>query len=49
MMLVAPREEILERLRELAVAGLSQLVLNPPFDGFDEFVDEVSKEIIARR
>ncbi|HLW71382.1 MAG TPA: LLM class flavin-dependent oxidoreductase [Candidatus Binataceae bacterium] len=46
--LVAPREEILDRLRQLAAAGLNQLVLNPPFEGFDEFVDEVSKEIIAR-
>jgi alkanesulfonate monooxygenase SsuD/methylene tetrahydromethanopterin reductase-like flavin-dependent oxidoreductase (luciferase family) len=46
--LVAPREEILKRLRELERAGLDQLVLNPPFDGFDEFVDEVSREILAR-
>jgi alkanesulfonate monooxygenase SsuD/methylene tetrahydromethanopterin reductase-like flavin-dependent oxidoreductase (luciferase family) len=46
--LVAPRDEILERLHELEGAGLNQLVLNPPFDGFDEFIDEVSREIIAR-
>ena len=46
--LVAPRDEILQRLRELESAGVNQLVLNPPYDGFDEFVDEVSHEIIAR-
>ncbi len=46
--LVAPREAIIEQLRALERAGLSQLVLNPPFDGFDEFVDEVADELIAR-
>ena len=46
--LVAPREAIVERLRELGRAGLDQLVLNPPLDGFEDFVDEVSSEIIAR-
>ncbi|MGH7838155.1 MAG: hypothetical protein ACREQC_10105, partial [Candidatus Binataceae bacterium] len=46
--LVAPREEILGRLRELEAAGLDQIVLNPPFDGFEEFVDEISNEIIAK-
>jgi 5,10-methylenetetrahydromethanopterin reductase len=46
--LVAPREAIIEQLRELESAGLSQLVLSPPFDGYNEFVDEVGEEIIAR-
>jgi 5,10-methylenetetrahydromethanopterin reductase len=46
--LVAPREEIVERLGELGRAGVNQLVLSPPMDGFDEFIDEVSSEIIER-
>jgi len=45
---VAPAEEIIERLRELGRAGMDQLVLNPPFIGFEEYVDEVSRQIIAR-
>ena len=46
--LVAPRAQIVERLRELGRAGLDQLVLNPPMDGFEDFIDEVSSEIIQR-
>jgi 5,10-methylenetetrahydromethanopterin reductase len=46
--LVAPRDELVERLRELGAAGVDQLVLNPPFDGFEEFIDEVATEIINR-
>lgn len=46
--LVGPREEIIERLRALERAGLDQIVLNPPMDGFDEYVDEVSREILER-
>ena len=46
--LVAPAEEIVARLRELGAAGVDQLVVNPPFDGFEEYVDEVSNAIIAR-
>jgi len=46
--LVAPADEIIARLRELERAGLKQLVLNPPFHGFDEFIDEVSGTIIAQ-
>jgi hypothetical protein len=46
--LVAPRHEIIEHLRGLERAGLDQLVLNPPFDGFDEFIDQVSRDVIER-
>jgi len=45
--LVGPREAIIERLRELERAGINQLVLNPPFDGYDAFIDEVADEVIA--
>lgn len=46
--LVAPREQIIEHMRELQRAGLDQLVLNPPFDGYDDYIDEVSGELIER-
>ncbi|MGH8011012.1 MAG: LLM class flavin-dependent oxidoreductase [Candidatus Binataceae bacterium] len=46
--LVATREEVIERLRALERAGLSQIFLNPPMDGFAEYVEEISNEIIAR-
>jgi len=44
--LVAPREEVLERLRSLERAGLSGVFLNPPLDGFEEYVDDFSREVI---
>lgn len=46
--LVAPREAIIEQLRELERGGLTQLVLSPPFDGYDEFIDEISEQIISK-
>ncbi|HKV56585.1 MAG TPA: LLM class flavin-dependent oxidoreductase [Candidatus Binataceae bacterium] len=46
--IVGPREEIIDRLRELERAGLDQVCLSPPMDGFDEYIDEVSREIIER-
>lgn len=45
--LVGPRTFIIDRLRDLERAGVNQLVLNPPFDGYDAFVEDVSNEIIA--
>ncbi len=44
--LVGTREELLDRLRTLARGGLNQIVLNPPMDDFDEFVDDFAAEII---
>ncbi|HJU28118.1 MAG TPA: LLM class flavin-dependent oxidoreductase [Candidatus Binataceae bacterium] len=44
--LVGPREEIIERLRELERNGLTQVFLNPPLDGFSDYVDEISRELI---
>ncbi|MGH7931752.1 MAG: LLM class flavin-dependent oxidoreductase [Candidatus Binataceae bacterium] len=46
--LVASREEIVERLHDLERAGLSQIFLNPPMDGFDDYVEEVSRDLIER-
>ena len=44
--LVAPREEVIERLRTLQRAGLTGVFLNPPLDGFEEYVDDFAHEII---
>jgi alkanesulfonate monooxygenase SsuD/methylene tetrahydromethanopterin reductase-like flavin-dependent oxidoreductase (luciferase family) len=44
--LVAPREEVLERLRALEREGLTGIFLNPPYDAFDEYVDDFAREII---
>jgi alkanesulfonate monooxygenase SsuD/methylene tetrahydromethanopterin reductase-like flavin-dependent oxidoreductase (luciferase family) len=46
--LVGHRDEIIERLRSLEQAGVSQIFLNPPLDGFNDYVDEFSREIIER-
>ncbi len=46
--MVAPADEIVARLRELNAAGVDELVLNPPYDGFEEFIDEVSQAIVER-
>ena len=46
--MVGPREELIDRLKALERAGLDQIVLNPPMDGFDEQVDEISHDLIAR-
>jgi len=40
------REEIIERLRALEQAGLDQLFLNPPMDGFDEYIDDIAREVV---
>jgi alkanesulfonate monooxygenase SsuD/methylene tetrahydromethanopterin reductase-like flavin-dependent oxidoreductase (luciferase family) len=44
--LVAPREEVLERLRALEHEGLTGVFLNPPYEGFDEYVHDFAREII---
>lgn len=46
--LVAPREEVIDRLRELERGGLSGICLNPPMDAFDEYVNDFASEIIER-
>jgi alkanesulfonate monooxygenase SsuD/methylene tetrahydromethanopterin reductase-like flavin-dependent oxidoreductase (luciferase family) len=46
--LVGPREELIDRLRELERNGMTQVFLNPPIDGFADYVEEVSREIIER-
>jgi len=46
--MIGPREEIVERLRALERAGLSQVFINPPMDGFNDSIDEISRDVIAR-
>jgi alkanesulfonate monooxygenase SsuD/methylene tetrahydromethanopterin reductase-like flavin-dependent oxidoreductase (luciferase family) len=44
--MVGARAEIIERLRALEQAGLDQLFLNPPMDGFDEYIDDIAREVL---
>ena len=46
--LIGPREQVLEQIRALEDAGLDQIILNPPMDGFEEFVTDFAREIIER-
>ena len=46
--LIGPREQVIEQLKGLERAGLDQIILNPPMDGFAEYVDDFAKEIIER-
>jgi len=46
--IVGSKEEVVERLRSMERAGLSQVFINPPMDGYDECIDEISRDVIAR-
>lgn len=46
--IVGQREEVIDQLRALAKAGLSQIFLNPPLDGFKECLDDISRELIGK-
>src|SRR5581483_3825793 len=46
--IVGEREAVIDQLRALDKAGLNQVFLNPPMDGFNECIDEISRELIGR-
>ena len=46
--LIGEREEVIGQLRALERAGLDQIILNPPMEGFKEFVTEFASEVIER-
>ncbi|MGH7864675.1 MAG: LLM class flavin-dependent oxidoreductase, partial [Candidatus Binataceae bacterium] len=46
--IVGPREEVVAKLRALEKAGLTQVFVNPPMDGFNDYVDELSREVIEK-
>jgi len=46
--LIGSREQVIEQLKALEGAGLDQVILNPPMDGFEEYVDDFAREIIER-
>jgi alkanesulfonate monooxygenase SsuD/methylene tetrahydromethanopterin reductase-like flavin-dependent oxidoreductase (luciferase family) len=46
--LIGPREQVIDQLKALEGAGLDQIILNPPMDGFEEFVTDFAHEIIER-
>jgi hypothetical protein len=39
---------VVNRLRALEQAGLDQIMLDPPMDGFAEFIDDFAKDVIQR-
>jgi alkanesulfonate monooxygenase SsuD/methylene tetrahydromethanopterin reductase-like flavin-dependent oxidoreductase (luciferase family) len=46
--IVGGKEEVVERLRSMERAGLSQVFINPPMDGYNDCIDEISRDVIAR-
>jgi alkanesulfonate monooxygenase SsuD/methylene tetrahydromethanopterin reductase-like flavin-dependent oxidoreductase (luciferase family) len=46
--IIGSKEEIVERLRSMERAGLSQVFINPPMDGYNDCIDEISRDVIAR-
>jgi 5,10-methylenetetrahydromethanopterin reductase len=46
--IIGPREAVIDQLRALGKAGLSQIFLNPPLDGFNECLDDISRELIGK-
>jgi alkanesulfonate monooxygenase SsuD/methylene tetrahydromethanopterin reductase-like flavin-dependent oxidoreductase (luciferase family) len=46
--IVGTRDEVRDQIKALEEAGLSQIFINPPMDGFEESVKEISRELIER-
>ncbi len=46
--IVGGKEEVVERLRSMERAGLSQVFINPPMDGYNDCIDDISRDVIAR-
>ena len=46
--IVGQREAVIDQLRALGKAGLSQVFLNPPLDGFNECLDDISRELVGK-
>lgn len=46
--IAGPREQVIEQIRALEKAGLTQIFLNPPMDGFADCIEEIAREVIER-
>jgi alkanesulfonate monooxygenase SsuD/methylene tetrahydromethanopterin reductase-like flavin-dependent oxidoreductase (luciferase family) len=46
--LIAARDELIDRIRELRSAGVTQIAVAPGFGNFRETADEISRELIGR-
>jgi len=46
--IVGTREEVVERLRALEKAGLDQMVMSPPMEGYEEYIADISRELVGR-
>ena len=45
--MTAPREHIIERIRELEVAGLDEITFSVPNEGTRERIEELGREIVS--
>ena len=46
--MTAPREHIVERIRELEAAGLDEIAFSVPNDDARERIEELGREIVSR-
>ena len=46
--IVGTRDEVIAQLKALEAAGLTQVFINPPMEGFADCLEEISREVIAR-
>jgi len=45
--LIGTRDQVLEQIRALEEAGVTQLIINPPLDRYRDCLDEIASELIA--
>jgi alkanesulfonate monooxygenase SsuD/methylene tetrahydromethanopterin reductase-like flavin-dependent oxidoreductase (luciferase family) len=45
--IVGTRDQVIEQLKALGSAGLTQVLINPPMDGFADCLEEISRELIG--
>ena len=48
MSMTGTREEVIARIKALEAAGLTQMVISPPWGYVEESIVEFAREIIAR-
>jgi len=46
--LVGTSDQVVDRLKALESAGLSQVFINPPMDGFNDCLDDISRNVIEK-
>jgi alkanesulfonate monooxygenase SsuD/methylene tetrahydromethanopterin reductase-like flavin-dependent oxidoreductase (luciferase family) len=46
--IVGTSEEVVDRLKALESAGLSQVFINPPMDGYNDCIEDISRNVIEK-